>query len=233
MGPGFLFGHAFPDHLPPLSAVVEHPVRLAMQAPRNAMPSLHTAWLLLNFLAMRQAPLFVKLIGGTLLAGTVLATLGFGEHYGVDLIGALPLVLLVRGICAADLPLVAGARRDAILAGIALLACWVLAIRDYRICFSHVEVLQVLAAMSVVATFWLERRLAHAEASAPALVTGSLSGHRALAPQRRLLWAVKAACGAGCAPREIQSTAPPAHPHPSPRLRPGLPLPQRLFATGP
>lgn len=64
--------------------------------PRNAMPSLHTAWaLLLVIVALRMTT--AALIGAGLFASaTALATLGLGEHYFVDLIVALPFVVAVH-----------------------------------------------------------------------------------------------------------------------------------------
>jgi len=164
MGPGFLFGHAFPDQLPQIQAVADHLVNTQVPAPRNAMPSLHTTWLVLVFLALRHSPLWARLTGAALLAATLLATLGFGEHYAVDLIAALPLVLLVRGICAADLPASAPARRNAVLGGAALLAFWVLAVRGYTVSLAHPGLVRLLALASLALPVWLERKLAGAEA---------------------------------------------------------------------
>lgn len=66
--------------------------------PRNAMPSLHTAWaFLLVIVALRMS--MAALIGAGVFAfATLLATLGLGEHYFVDLVVALPFVVAVHAL---------------------------------------------------------------------------------------------------------------------------------------
>jgi hypothetical protein len=54
--------------------------------PRNCMPSLHTAWALAIFLHTRRESRPIKWLGTLWLVGTLFATLGFGWHYGVDLV---------------------------------------------------------------------------------------------------------------------------------------------------
>lgn len=168
LAPGYFFMGQFPDHLPAAGSVAAGIVPAPEATFRNAMPSLHTTWLVLVFLALRHSPLWARLTGAVLLAATLLATLGFGEHYAVDLIAALPLVLLVRGICAADLPACAKTRRHAVLGGAVLLAFWVLAVRGYTVSLAHPGLVRLLALASLALPVWLERKLAGAEAYGPA-----------------------------------------------------------------
>ena len=84
-GPRYAFGAQFPFHAP--AAIVPH--RVAIAAPPNGVPSLHMAaallilWFARHWIAGRLlAVVFVVL--------TVLATLGSGEHYLLDLIVAVP-----------------------------------------------------------------------------------------------------------------------------------------------
>jgi hypothetical protein len=64
--------------------------------PRNCMPSLHTAWALSIFIHSRRGPWWLR-TGGTLwLVGTLAATLGFGYHYGVDLVAGAILCLTIE-----------------------------------------------------------------------------------------------------------------------------------------
>ncbi|WP_415973124.1 phosphatase PAP2 family protein [Rhodococcus sp. 077-4] len=66
--------------------------------PRNCMPSLHTAWALSIFIHSRRGPWWLR-TGGTLwLLGTLAATLGFGYHYGVDLVAGAVLCLTLESI---------------------------------------------------------------------------------------------------------------------------------------
>ncbi len=118
IGPVPYFGDAFP-----LLSTRAH-----IPAPRNCMPSLHTAWVLMAFLTARGMPL-ARIITGLWLALMLLATLGFGEHYLIDLVCAAPFVLALRALCASDLSWSARPRRSALLAGVAVFFVWGLAIR--------------------------------------------------------------------------------------------------------
>ncbi|MFO1081998.1 MAG: phosphatase PAP2 family protein [Reyranellaceae bacterium] len=130
IGPLMAFADVFPYDLPDAATVtpglyVEHD-----GAPRNAMPSLHTAWALLVFIAAWSMGRWLRLAGGLFLAATLAATLALGEHYLVDLIVAVPFVLVVEGIAAN--PFAPAGRRaslQAIAAGAAMIAAWLLAIR--------------------------------------------------------------------------------------------------------
>ncbi len=65
-------------------------------APRNCMPSLHTAWATTIFLHALRGPRSLKIFGAVFLVGTLLATLGFGFHYGVDLLAGAIFALTVE-----------------------------------------------------------------------------------------------------------------------------------------
>jgi hypothetical protein len=64
--------------------------------PRNCMPSMHTAWVLSIFIHSRSGPRWLRFMGSFWLIGTLSATLGFGYHYGVDLIAGAVLCLTVE-----------------------------------------------------------------------------------------------------------------------------------------
>jgi hypothetical protein len=74
----------WPDTLPPI--IGPHPVPFDEVTPRNCMPSLHTAWATTLFIHSRQAPRILRFAGTFWLIGTLTATLGFGYHYGADLV---------------------------------------------------------------------------------------------------------------------------------------------------
>ncbi|MFE7955727.1 phosphatase PAP2 family protein [Streptomyces sp. NPDC057413] len=57
--------------------------------PRNCMPSLHTAWATAIFLHSRTGPRMLRWAGTFWLIATLTATLGFGYHYGVDLVAGV------------------------------------------------------------------------------------------------------------------------------------------------
>lgn len=53
------------------------------------MPSLHTAWATVIFIHSRNSPRVLRFAGTFWLIATLTATLGFGYHYGVDLIAGV------------------------------------------------------------------------------------------------------------------------------------------------
>jgi hypothetical protein len=126
-GPHYVFGAAFPNAMPPSSAAL-HLVTVGNYA-RNAVPSMHLACALMIFWACRPLARWVRLGAGLFLILTILATLGFGEHYVVDLVAAVPYALAVQAICARrDL---AGSReyRRAIWIGLGLTLWWMALLR--------------------------------------------------------------------------------------------------------
>jgi hypothetical protein len=98
-------------------------------APRNAMPSLHFGWALLLFWSSWLLPRYVRVYYGLLLFLTVAATIGFGEHYVIDLIVAVPFAVCIEAI---TIPPVMSAIRDRVivsLCGAVLTVGWILMIR--------------------------------------------------------------------------------------------------------
>jgi hypothetical protein len=63
---------------------------------RNGMPSMHTAWALAVFIHSRGGPRWLRSSGTFWLVCTIAATLGFGYHYGVDLVAGAVLCLTVE-----------------------------------------------------------------------------------------------------------------------------------------
>ncbi|MDN0199478.1 phosphatase PAP2 family protein [Streptomyces sp. S.PNR 29] len=64
--------------------------------PRNCMPSLHTAWATAIFLHSRRGPRILRVAGTFWLIATLGATLGFGYHYGVDLVAGVVFTLTIE-----------------------------------------------------------------------------------------------------------------------------------------
>jgi hypothetical protein len=64
--------------------------------PRNCMPSLHTAWATAIFIHTRKGPRTLRFAGTFWLVATLAATLGFGYHYGVDLIAGVVFALTIE-----------------------------------------------------------------------------------------------------------------------------------------
>ncbi|MEU3947503.1 phosphatase PAP2 family protein [Streptomyces sp. NPDC029526] len=86
--------HLWPETLPPVGA--PQPMPFDGITPRNCMPSLHTAWATAIFLHTRRGPRLLRHAGTFWLVATLTATLGFGYHYGVDLLAGVVFVLTVE-----------------------------------------------------------------------------------------------------------------------------------------
>ncbi|MET0316418.1 MAG: phosphatase PAP2 family protein, partial [Rhodococcus fascians] len=60
--------------------------------------SLHTAWALSLFIHSRRGPWWLRWGGTVWLVCTLAATLGFGYHYGVDLVAGVVLCLTLESV---------------------------------------------------------------------------------------------------------------------------------------
>ena len=120
-GPHYIFGAAFPEHLPSAAQAGLHMVTVG-DAARNAVPSMHLACALMIFWACRPLTPWARAAAGVFLSLTILATLGFGEHYVVDLVAAVPYATALMGICSTR-------QAKAPAAAIGLTLAWVAALR--------------------------------------------------------------------------------------------------------
>ncbi|MGW2635490.1 phosphatase PAP2 family protein [Streptomyces sp. NPDC001348] len=84
----------WPHTPPPVST--PHPMPFDELTPRNCMPSLHTAWATAIFVHSRKGPRALRFAGTFWLVATLGATLGFGYHYGVDLVAGVVFALTVE-----------------------------------------------------------------------------------------------------------------------------------------
>ncbi|WP_435841306.1 phosphatase PAP2 family protein [Streptomyces fagopyri] len=103
VGPIFAYGadgghwavaNLWPDT--PSLVNVPHPIPFDGITPRNCVPSLHTAWATTLFLHSRKGPRILRFAGMFWLIATLCATLGFGYHYGVDLVAGVVFALTVE-----------------------------------------------------------------------------------------------------------------------------------------
>jgi len=155
-GPAYVFGAKFPGSLPSLSGLAIRPILLPRVA-RNAMPSVHFACALLVWWNTAAFARFWRALAAGFLAMTFLATIGFGEHYLVDLIVALPFALAVQSACLKskwDSP----ARGVAFWGSAVLTAGWIGALRlgifQNSLALSWGAVIGTL-----ILTLWWKRRL--------------------------------------------------------------------------
>lgn len=146
-GPVYIFGAQFPDHLPAwVPLAIQAPLR--EDAPRNAIPSMHLACTLLIFWNSRRLSRWAYLASALYLGLTILATLGFGEHYVVDLVAGIPYALLLGAASAPQTGIVE--RKQALAVGLALTAAWILLLRFAPLIF-QVPALAWAAAAATVA----------------------------------------------------------------------------------
>jgi len=149
------FAHLLAEAGPPLSHMDYSGI------PRNCVPSMHTAWAVLAYLATRNRPLPVRCFSFLFMSFTLLATLGFGHHYFVDLVVAAPFVLLVRALCAVQLPW-AGDRLAGVAAGSIMVAAWCVAVRGVLPAFM-ITIAPAAMLATLIVSAWLEMRLARGE----------------------------------------------------------------------
>ncbi|AIJ11304.1 phosphatase PAP2 family protein [Streptomyces violaceoruber] len=103
VGPVFAYGadggqwavaNLWPHTLPPAGA--PHAIPFDDITPRNCMPSLHTAWATTLFIHSRKGSRGMRFAGTFWLVATLTATLGFGYHYGADLVAGVVFALTVE-----------------------------------------------------------------------------------------------------------------------------------------
>ncbi|WP_282085965.1 phosphatase PAP2 family protein [Streptomyces tendae] len=103
VGPVFAYGadggqwavaNLWPDTLPPGGA--PHAIPFDDITPRNCMPSLHTAWATTLYVHSRRGSRAMRFAGTFWLVATLTATLGFGYHYGADLVAGVVFALTVE-----------------------------------------------------------------------------------------------------------------------------------------
>lgn len=86
-GEHWALANLWPHTPPPIATPHEMPFDEI--TPRNCMPSLHTAWATTIFIHSRKGPRLLRYAGVFWLVATLGATLGFGYHYGVDIIAGV------------------------------------------------------------------------------------------------------------------------------------------------
>ncbi len=129
-GPIYLFGSRFPFAPMPVQQIKEMLVQpVLVSGARNAFPSLHLAWALLACWYAEGLSYWTKSFLLLFFAGTVLSTLGLGEHYFVDLVAAFPFALMIHAGCALHLPWLSPKRLAPLLTGLLLILGWIVLLR--------------------------------------------------------------------------------------------------------
>lgn len=123
-------------------------ISVAPRFPRNAIPSLHFTWAWLLWRATRPVP-WLHCLTLACLVGVVVGTLGFGEHYIIDLVVALPFAAAVEATVAR----MGWAR---VATGLAVTSAWLLLFRHDRVLGMPAAWLAVLGTLAV--SLWVAPR---------------------------------------------------------------------------
>jgi len=167
-GPIYIFGAQFPAHLPQVVQIALQ-APLMHDAPRNAVPSMHLACALLIFWNVRRLSRWFYAASGLYLGLTIVATLGFGEHYVVDLIAGVPYALLLGAACARQSvapAILSPARNHALVTGSLLTCTWIAALRFAPALFRSMPLAWTAALATVIVCWLAQRRLERAFARA-------------------------------------------------------------------
>jgi hypothetical protein len=137
---------------------------IPVKGARNAIPSLHMAWVLLVWWNSKGLPRWIRAIALAFVIFTVLATLGTGEHYFVDLVVAFPFALMVQALCLYTLPFRHGARGAAFIFGTFASLAW-MALVSFAVPFFWVSpiISWTLVIATIVISSWLLQRLLNEE----------------------------------------------------------------------
>jgi hypothetical protein len=161
LGPAYLFTSRYPWS--PLTMdqasrlVLES---LAIPGLRNSMPSLHIAWVLLAWWYSVGLSVWERSIAMCFVVFTVLATLGSGEHYLIDLIVACPFALFIYSLSAFSVPWSNHNRSLAALAGIGITLAWIELLRfDVKMFWVSPVIPWLACITTVVAVIFLRQRL--------------------------------------------------------------------------
>jgi hypothetical protein len=161
LGPAHLLQQNFPwKPLPIEQAARIFLEPLALAGPRNAIPSLHLAWVLLAWWYSRGLSWWERGIALFYLIFVALATLGTGEHYFIDLVVAVPFALFMEALLAFDLSWMDVKRMAGIAVGLLTTLAWLVSLRFAPHVFWSTPILPwTLCAATVASSLYLERRL--------------------------------------------------------------------------
>jgi len=175
-GPLYAFARDFPWNSLPYKDLSTFPLEkmsLPLGIPRNAMPSLHVGWVILLCWNSRGLPRALRAGLVLYLLLTVVATLGSGQHYLVDLVVSVPFALAVQSTASYRL-FNRSWSITAIVAGLGLTFAWLLLLR-YGVSWSlkspAIPWTLMLATVSV--TLWLESWISKRDSAVAAAATQS------------------------------------------------------------
>ena len=131
-GPLYVFHNLFPSQALPyraLSRLFLERIPVDPEAPRNAIPSLHLAWVVLLYWSAKGISRSLRIFLAVYFVLTLLATLGTGEHYFVDLVAGLPFALFIQALVSPELKVTFSRRAIVASAGLGLTVGWLMLVR--------------------------------------------------------------------------------------------------------
>jgi predicted membrane-bound spermidine synthase len=162
VGPVYAF-REWPGQIPLLSDLQLVPI-MAIPVERNCMPSLHLSWALLQWWHSRSLARWIQCGAFLWLIITVLATLGLGLHYLIDLIVAVPFSVAVRGIASLLAHKYDTASKRAVLWGGLMTIAWLAILRiDVPFLVAVPGLVWALSIASTLFSLYLERGLRKGE----------------------------------------------------------------------
>ncbi len=127
--PSAVFAANYPQLAPDASALALQPISV-LDSPRNAMPSMHAAWTLLAWWCSFRLRRWLQIFCTAFLGVTLLATLGLGEHYLIDLVVAFSFSVAISALCCRGLTWSSAERWQAMIAGGGITLAWLLMLRS-------------------------------------------------------------------------------------------------------
>jgi hypothetical protein len=135
-GRGFEVGGYWPHTVPPIH-LSPNAIAFDDSTARNCMPSMHTAWAMAVYIHSRRGPRWLR-SGGTLwLVCTIVATLGFGYHYGIDLVAGAVLCLTVESALREPVRGPNSSQMQFVAAGVTFLAALLVSCRYLAVAMAH------------------------------------------------------------------------------------------------
>jgi hypothetical protein len=150
-GSEVVLGPKFPFHPPDVTSLSLEPIRVEL-APRNFMPSLHTAWCLAICWSARGLAKAWRAILNVVVGFTLVYTLSC--HYLVDMVAAVPFTLAVYALVESRMPWSHPARRLALCTGAACFTAWLIALRFGTALFLISPVVSWTASVLTVVLCW-------------------------------------------------------------------------------
>jgi hypothetical protein len=130
LGPRLISLWQFPFHPLSRAQTMSLPlVEITARGPRNAIPSLHMAWVLLIWWYSRGLSWWVRAVAFLFLIFTVAATIGTGEHYFIDLVVGFPFAVFMEALCSFDVPWLTRRKTIAFVWGAGATLTWLALLR--------------------------------------------------------------------------------------------------------